>query len=289
MKVLITGATNLVGQYVLEELLKTTVTSNELFLLLNPKSTKNESINNPKLNKIYCDLDQSSSIAKHIEAINPRVILHLAQMQFSGSIIRAMSMTSTNAKIIAIGSTKIYSNILSKRILYEINENLIKESGYQYLILRPTMIYGSQQDRNIHKLINRIKQSKIIPLINKGLVKYQPIHINDVARIILAILREQQLDNRIIDIAGLEVYTTAEIVNICADALSLPAKTIKININLLIALLKIFKKNTRIKQFYDTLNEIKRNKDIADNNYCEQLEGMVNLKKGIHDLVKHMK
>lgn len=289
MRLLITGATNLVGRCVIKRLLICNELDYRYYLLLNPYSEKNAEIDDSRLTKLYCDLKEVDSIAKYISDVKPSLILHMAQMKFSGALIKAMSLASSQARIITVGSTKIYSNIERIKAPYEFNEACIKQSHYRYTIIRPTMIYGSVRDRNMHKLINRIKMKKIIPLINDGNTRYQPIHIKDVAKILLIAIHDFDDQNYEIDIGGPRAYTTEEIIKLCSKELSIEARIIKINIFILLKGLKMLKWLNKVERIYDLLRELIRDKNIHNKNYCDKIENMISLEKGIEELVKDMR
>ncbi len=62
-------------------------------------------------------------------------------------------------------------------------EKLVKNLK-NYVILRPTIIYGKDENRYIGKLINLIKKSFFIPIIGNGSYKLQPIYVLDLVKII---------------------------------------------------------------------------------------------------------
>ena len=62
-------------------------------------------------------------------------------------------------------------------------ENIVRTLK-DFVILRPTIIYGKNESRYIGKLIKIIKKSPVIPILGSGKYKLQPIHIGDLIKII---------------------------------------------------------------------------------------------------------
>lgn len=52
-------------------------------------------------------------------------------------------------------------------------------------ILRPTMIYGSGRDRNVAHIARRLSIAHILPLVGGGAGMRAPVHVDDLARVVL--------------------------------------------------------------------------------------------------------
>ncbi|MEI7616496.1 MAG: NmrA family NAD(P)-binding protein [Actinomycetota bacterium] len=66
-------------------------------------------------------------------------------------------------------------------------EELIKTSGLNYTILRPTMIYGGKEDNNFYKMLNFIKKKGFFVIFGSGKNLIQPVHADDVAEAIFKV------------------------------------------------------------------------------------------------------
>ena len=82
--------------------------------------------------------------------------------------------------------TRVPSNSRETRILAE---QLIWASGVPATIVRPTMIYGRPGDRNIERLLGFLRRSPVVPMLDRGRALQQPVHVDDLADAVLAILR----------------------------------------------------------------------------------------------------
>lgn len=64
-------------------------------------------------------------------------------------------------------------------------EQQVRESHLAWTILRPTMIYGTPEDRNIIRLITLVDRCPMIPVVASEALQ-QPVHVEDVAAAIVA-------------------------------------------------------------------------------------------------------
>ena len=84
--------------------------------------------------------------------------------------------------------------------------------GIEWLILRPTLIYGFGRDKNITEIARFIRRFHFFPILGKAAGLRQPIHAEDVAQACLAALAPTAPVNRAYDICGAETLTYRELV-----------------------------------------------------------------------------
>ena len=80
------------------------------------------------------------------------------------------------------------------------SEKIIINSGINYTIFRPSYIVGKDDllTKHLHKQIN----NGLIKIPGSGSYMIQPIHINDVVKIIFKSITEVKFKNKIIDLVG---------------------------------------------------------------------------------------
>ena len=88
-------------------------------------------------------------------------------------------------------------------------ENLIIGSGLPYVILRPSLIYGPGDKKNIGLFL---KMAKILPLVPVFDFKMQPIYIDDLVKIIIASIKIAP--NQVFNLAGREPVSYAELLEL---------------------------------------------------------------------------
>lgn len=92
--------------------------------------------------------------------------------------------------------------------------------GVEWVILRPTLIYGLGRDKNITEIARFIRRFGFFPLFGKANGLRQPIHATDVAGACLAALQTSCATNRAYNISGGEVLTYRNMVTRVFSALS---------------------------------------------------------------------
>ena len=84
--------------------------------------------------------------------------------------------------------------------------------GVEWIILRPTLIYGAGQDRNIVEIMRFIRRFGFFPVFGKACGLRQPVHVQDVAGACLAALQAPAAANRAYNISGAETLTYRDMV-----------------------------------------------------------------------------
>ncbi|HEY3268700.1 MAG TPA: NAD-dependent epimerase/dehydratase family protein [Armatimonadota bacterium] len=101
-----------------------------------------------------------------------------------------------------VTTTGIYSRFHRCSDIYKIGENLIKGSGLSWTILRPSMIYGTVRDKNMHRLIAFLNRSPVFPLFGDGRSLMQPVYVEDLADGITAAMTNPNSEQKAYDLAG---------------------------------------------------------------------------------------
>jgi uncharacterized protein YbjT (DUF2867 family) len=84
--------------------------------------------------------------------------------------------------------------------------------GVEWVILRPTLIYGLGMDKNITEIMRFIRRFGFFPLFGKASGLRQPIHVEDVAAASLAGLESTVAANHAYNISGGETLPYREMV-----------------------------------------------------------------------------
>ena len=146
------------------------------------------------------------------------------------SLINATSLAFINIEVllnvckelhikraIFISSTSIFTNLnaASKSIRLKA-ESAIRSSKLDWTILRPTMIYGKIDDRNMIRLIRWIDKLPFLPIFGKGNYLQQPVHVEDVAWATVEVLNIEKTKKEIFNIAGQKPLSFKKIIEIVA-------------------------------------------------------------------------
>ena len=129
-------------------------------------------------------------------------MIHIASIYYSEYITKVALIKNID-RVIFVHTTGRYSKYKNAAKDYIRIEESVINSGINYTILRPTMIYGSKKDRNIYKLIDYLYRHKYFPVFGKGLNLMQPIHARDLGEaIFLTFINRDKTINKTYNIAG---------------------------------------------------------------------------------------
>jgi len=107
------------------------------------------------------------------------------------------------ARAIFISTTAIFTRLNApSRAVRIAAEEAIRGSGLRWTILRPTMIYGSDRDRNICRLIGFLEYSPVLPVFGPGTAFMQPIFVDDLALAIVSALNAAASERQCYNLAG---------------------------------------------------------------------------------------
>ena len=95
-------------------------------------------------------------------------------------------------------------------------EQALIQSGIPYTILRGSIIFG-EGDEFINALGGLVRVFPLVPVIGRGKVRFQAIHVEDVAHSIARTLELDETENRIIEIGGPEYLTYNGILDTIAE------------------------------------------------------------------------
>ena len=226
-KILITGASGFVGKNLIME-----IKNNQKFDLI-ALSRKELNLGGVEVAKV--DLKNNSSITKAVKSID--MVVHLA---FSKNYSENLKMT--NNLIAACRKAKVKKIIgLSSMSAKRKNpddygkakiqtEKMIKSSGMNYTILRPSIIYG-KGSTSFNFMIDYIKKIPFVtPIIGDGKYTIMPVHTSDVVTSIEKCIINKATDKKEYDLAGGEKIYFLELVNYLKKDLNVKKRNLHIPI-----------------------------------------------------------
>ena len=218
MHVLFTGLNGLIGSH-LASLVGHKYLSSELKVssFVRSLSYSNHTISSRSIcDDVYfgsCSSIQDLSFA--VSRSKPDLIVHIAQHRYTPSLIKALSNSSHACSLLVVGTTGVFSKFPSCSSPYLLGEELLLDSGLDFCLIRPTMIFGSRLDKNIHKLYERINAGKFVVLPNNGSSKFQPVFYKDISYALFLLLDRwmyrRSFDHRFINLPGPNVLSLLEI------------------------------------------------------------------------------
>jgi NADH dehydrogenase len=90
------------------------------------------------------------------------------------------------------------------------SEDLVRGFTGKWLILRPGAVYGPG-DEHLSVLLRMIRTLPVVPLVGGGDQQFQPLWHEDLAEALAIAVERDDLNQRVIDIAGTEITTQKEL------------------------------------------------------------------------------
>ncbi len=243
--ILLIGVTGFLGPVVLEKLLEK---KHSVKCLVRPDSSriKLEEVANRKGRELSFStgtLQSEDSIFNSIKDVNAVIYLvDLKNTYLVKNFLQTARRTSLK-RVVFISSTTVLLPMKNKVKESKINsENLIKKSNLDYTILRPTMIYGSEDDENFSKMIRFIKMRGFFITFGSGENLIQPIHIEDVADAAVNVLENSKTYKKTYEICGKEPLKYNQMLKIVRNKMKKQFIIIKLPISLSKFLVSIYSK-----------------------------------------------
>jgi nucleoside-diphosphate-sugar epimerase len=209
MKVFVTGATGFTGSRVVPLLLQS---GYQVRCLSRPTSNRSL-LPQPEIEWVQGDLSDTSALTTSM--LGSYALINVASLGLghAESIIRAARNAGIQ-RAIFISTTAIFTqlNAKSKKVRLDA-ERAIENSGLNYTILRPTMIYGSPRDRNMWRLIQWMRYLPIIPVFGDGNHWQQPVYVDDVAQAVVNSLLNEKTLCKSYNIAGKHSLTYNQVID----------------------------------------------------------------------------
>lgn len=230
-KILITGATGLPGSFFMKRLADAKP-QGEVHCLIRPTSDRSflDSLG-LKLTYHIGDSSTAETWDKILSQNTFQTIIHLVQLRQVPTILDSLNQAKQTPRLIIIGTTGVYSKYNEYSAEYREAENYLEQYSGCYCLLRPTMIYGSPKDKNLHKLIKFCHRYGFFPVFGSGDNLLQPIHADDIAQALLTVWKYPNIAG-IYDLSGASIVTFRELLSLVGKLLNKPVRQLSLPLNL---------------------------------------------------------
>lgn len=159
------------------------------------------------------DLDIATSTREAFSAAKADALLNIASLGFghADTIVTAAAEAGI-ARAVFVSTTGIFTTLdpPSKRTRLAA-EDSIRGSGLDWTIIRPTMIYGGSDDRNMARLLALLRRSPVLP-VPGGRHLHQPVHVDDLADLVLRAVNADVAVGRAYTAAGPSPMTLRDVI-----------------------------------------------------------------------------
>ena len=150
------------------------------------------------------DLDDAPSLERAFKDV--QVLVNLASLGFghAPAIVNAC-LAADVERAGFVSTTSVFTKTkAASRPVRLAAEETIKVSALKWTIVRPTMIYGAAEDRNMARLLHLIARYPVVVLPGGGSRLQQPVHVADLASAIVTAFLDGRSVGKCYNIAGPE-------------------------------------------------------------------------------------
>jgi uncharacterized protein YbjT (DUF2867 family) len=222
VKVLLTGATGLLGGALLELLL---AKGHEVRCLVREGSPRASRLDPRHTELLRGDAGDAGALARALSGVD--ALVHVAGIEYSPAVLEA-ARGRRDLRLVVVGSTSAHSAYPFRAAPKLRMEELVRRSGLAFTIARPSMIYGSELDKNVHRLLRFLDRSPLFPMFGSGENLWQPVYYEDCARGLYESLVRPAAVGQSYDLPGAEPLTYLEMVRTAAGTLGRKPRIVRV-------------------------------------------------------------
>jgi nucleoside-diphosphate-sugar epimerase len=213
--VAVSGGSGFAGRFVVERLM---AAGHNLRCLVRP--TTDRSLVPLGASTVEGDLDERPSLRRLLKGADAFVSVASLGFGHAPKLIEACEAESVR-RAVFFSTTSIYTRLESTSKATRIAaEGRIEGSRLAWTILRPTMIYGTERDRNISRLIRFLRRAPVVPLPGGGQALVQPVHVEDLAVAVGGVLSSAAAEKRAYNLSGAQPVSLRDLVAFILSKLS---------------------------------------------------------------------
>lgn len=222
MGIFLTGAGGFVGKQLVTRLIQDT--PDTLYCLIRSgKSAWQPSIEHPRIVIVEGNLSDREAYSEYLAQC--QTVVHLAavtgkagpqefmQVNLHGTSSLLQQCKAAGVTQFLFVSTIAVTFVDKLRYYYaqskEQAEQCVRESGLKYVIIRPTLIAG--RGAKAWEGLLKLARLPVLLVPGDGTPKLQPIHVDDLVRLISGILSQKSFDQQTIEAAGSEQISISDL------------------------------------------------------------------------------
>ena len=193
-----TGGLGYVGQFLLRELAQQKL---PVRCLIRPGKPKEKLRQLERWGMEWVEGDLLDEVARLRALKGARVVIHLAHIRYASVLLA--DIHNEIERIVLMSSLWRFSRVPSTAVDEVIeSEAVVEASDRPWVLLRPSMIYGPGNDRNISRLRNHLRRWRWITIFGRGYTMHQPVYVEDVVGATITAVDQPDIEHRSYALAG---------------------------------------------------------------------------------------
>ncbi len=251
MRVFLTGATGFIGRHLLRQLTGSRIAS-VVCLVRDPERLRALAPSELSLTAVRGDLGEPATYVQALAGCD--VVCHLAALTGNASPAahHAVNAEGTRALVEAARGAGVprFLHVSTIAVRYperehypyarekESAEAVVRGSGLDFTIVRPTIVLGSGSP--IGQSLLALARAPVTPMFGDGRTKVQPVDATDVAACLLALMERENLGGGTFELGGADVLTFDELLSeICREARGREPRLVHLPVDLIIGALRL--------------------------------------------------
>ena len=246
--ILVTGATGFIGRRIVARLVER---GEEVRRLVRPMPDLRSS-GLPAVHFVTGDVTDAESLRAACEGVDMvvhtvaiikekgRATFEAINVQGTRNVVEAAEKAGVRKIVhlsaIGAGPDPKYPYLRSK---WE-GEEAVVNSQLRHVVLRPSLVFGPG-DEFINALAATIRVGPVMPFIGSGKARFQPIHVEDVARCVDRALVDRSYNGETVEIGGPDILTYREITDTVIRAFGRRKMKVRVPISMMRAAVPFLK------------------------------------------------
>lgn len=152
-------------------------------------------------------------------------LVHVAGIALAPALVRA-SAVRVPRSVLVVSTAAVHSRHRASAAIYQAAERAVLKARPDAVVVRPTMIYGSERDRNVHRVIGFVRRFRMLPVMGDGKARLQPVHFRDLATVVVALTGRTSIPP--VEVGGGDEPTILEAGNIIFAALGITPRFVRL-------------------------------------------------------------
>ncbi len=235
---LVTGATGFLGEQVVSRLLA----RGERPVCLVRPSSRADALRRAGLPLRCADLGDLDGLTAAFDGV--KTLVNIASLGFGDApnIVEACRRAGVKRGVF-ISTTAIFTTLEPKTKSIRLEaERLVEQSGLDWTIIRPTMIYGTERDRNMARLVRYLSRWPVMFVLGSGEHLQQPVHVEDLAGAVVAAIEQPRSYGQAYNLSGPSPLTFNQVIDTAAGALGRPVYKVRFPLKLAVLMLEAYER-----------------------------------------------